>query len=331
MEQFEAIRQFNWIDWAVVAVLLLNVWLGLRRGFTMGALDLVGMAVSLGAAVLGYRQVADWILGIAGIPRSIAILGSFLGLVLVAQLIYSAIVNFMFHVTRPLRLMLGPLALMDRFLGAIPGAAKGFIFATLFLLPFALFPLVPQISAAVERSTLASRLVVAAVEAAPRLESLMGREINEGLAFLTPPQTDEGMKINFGPLGRLTPDPAAEMRTLELVNQERAKEGLRPLEFDDEMREVARAHSLEMFQLGYFAHNSPVTGSPFDRMRNAGVRFVIAGENLAYAPNAQIAHEGLMNSPGHRANILRREFGRVGIGVIKSEFRGSMFSQEFRN
>jgi uncharacterized protein YkwD len=51
-------------------------------------------------------------------------------------------------------------------------------------------------------------------------------------------------------------------------------------------------------------------------MRQANVRFVTAGENLALAPSLQIAHTGLMNSPGHRANILHRDFGRVGIGIM---------------
>jgi uncharacterized protein YkwD len=66
-------------------------------------------------------------------------------------------------------------------------------------------------------------------------------------------------------------------------------------------------------------------------MRSANVRFITAGENLALAPTLQIAHTGLMNSPGHRANILRREFGRVGIGIMDGGMRGLMISQEFRN
>ena len=297
----------------------------------MGTLDLVGMVVSLGVAVLGYRQAANLVLQVAQLPRALAFLGSFLGLVLLAQIVYSAVLNLLFRLSRPFTLLLGPLSIMDRGFGAIPGAVKGFIFATLALLPFALYPIVPQVSAAVERSALASRLVVTAVEAAPGLESVMGRELNEGLSFLTPPQTEEGMKINFGMLGQLSPDPAAEEQMLQMVNAERAKAGLRPLQFDEKLQEVARAHSMEMFQMGYFAHNSPVSGTPFDRMRQDDIRFVVAGENLAYAPNVQIAHEGLMNSPGHRANILRPEFGKIGIGVIKSEFRGSMFSQEFTN
>jgi uncharacterized protein YkwD len=118
---------------------------------------------------------------------------------------------------------------------------------------------------------------------------------------------------------------------LDLVNGERAKAGLAPLLADDRLREVARAHSLEMFQMDYFSHTSPTSGSPFDRMHAAGISFLVAGENLAYAPNVQVAHDGLMNSPGHRANILRPEFGRVGIGVIRTQGQGSMFTQDFTN
>ena len=97
---------------------------------------------------------------------------------------------------------------------------------------------------------------------------------------------------------------------------------LKPLVADDALREVARRHSLEMFQRDYFSHTSPTTGSPFDRMRAASILFVVAGENLAFAPNVDIAHRGLMNSPGHRANILRPEFGRIGIGAIRSPGAG---------
>lgn len=325
------IQQLNWVDWAILLILLGYILAGINRGFLAGAMDLLGMAISLGAAILGYRQLSAWILQVADVPRAVAFLGAFLGLVIITQAIYSIFLNVAFRATRPIQIILGPLVLIDKTLGAIPGAIKGLIFTTLILLPFALFPLVPQISAVMERSTLGSRLVVTAVEAAPGLESLMGQELNEGLSFLTPPQTEEGMQINFGALGQLRPDPAAEEKMLALVNEERRKAGLKPLQMDEKLRQVAREHSREMFNIGYFAHQSPVTGSPFDRMKRANIPFGVAGENLAYAPNVQIAHEGLMNSPGHRANILRGEFGRVGIGVIKSDFRGSMFSQEFTN
>ncbi len=304
---------------------------GIRRGFVMGVLDLLGMVISLGAGALGYHQLSALIPRAVQVPAAAATLAAFLILVLLAQLLYSIIVNFVFRFTRPSLLFLGPMAVVDRLLGAIPGAVKGLIFATLLLIPFAFFPMMPQLSTAIERSDLASRLVVTAVDAAPGMESLVGQDLNDGFSFLTPPQTEEEVKLNFGMLGKLEADPADEEKMLEMVNAERKKAGLEPLQMDAELQKVARAHSLEMFQMGYFAHNSPISGTPFDRMRAAGIRFVVAGENLAYAPNVQIAEEGLMNSPAHRANILRPEFRKIGIGIIKSQFRGSMFSQEFTN
>jgi uncharacterized protein YkwD len=117
---------------------------------------------------------------------------------------------------------------------------------------------------------------------------------------------------------------------LELVNKERAKEGLKPLKADPELSRVARAHSRDMFIRGYFAHENPDGMDPFDRMKKANVRFRVAGENLALAQTLDIAHINLMNSPGHRANIMNPAFGRLGIGVLDGGFYGLMISQEFR-
>jgi uncharacterized protein YkwD len=118
---------------------------------------------------------------------------------------------------------------------------------------------------------------------------------------------------------------------LELVNRERAANGLEPLASDPEMTEVARRHSADMFERGYFSHNTPENKTPFDRMRAADVRFRTAGENLALAPTLSIAHTGLMNSPGHRANILEPRYGRLGIGILDGGRRGLMITQNFRN
>uniref|UniRef100_UPI0017FEC816 CAP domain-containing protein n=1 Tax=Ramlibacter sp. TaxID=1917967 RepID=UPI0017FEC816 len=122
-----------------------------------------------------------------------------------------------------------------------------------------------------------------------------------------------------------------EARMLELVNAERAREGLKPLKADPELAEVARAHSRDMFARGYFSHVSPDGGKLSDRMRKGEVRYLLAGENLALAPTLPVAHQGLMNSPGHRANILRPQFGRVGIGVLDGGRHGLMVTQDFRN
>jgi uncharacterized protein YkwD len=115
-----------------------------------------------------------------------------------------------------------------------------------------------------------------------------------------------------------------------MINEERAKEKLKPLVFDPELVVVARAHSDDMFKRGYFAHINPEGKNPFDRMKDAHVRFMTAGENLALAQTLEIAHKNLMHSPGHRANIMNPAFGRVGIGIMDGGFYGLMISQEFR-
>jgi uncharacterized protein YkwD len=94
---------------------------------------------------------------------------------------------------------------------------------------------------------------------------------------------------------------------------------------------VARAHAVDMLQRGYFAHEAPDGRTPFDRMRLGNVQFTAAGENLALAPTVALAHQGLMDSPGHKANILHPAFRRVGIGAARADGRGRMFTQDFAN
>jgi uncharacterized protein YkwD len=118
---------------------------------------------------------------------------------------------------------------------------------------------------------------------------------------------------------------------LVLVNLERTKRGLKALKPDPEMAVVARKHSIDMFRRGYFSHYTPEKKDPFDRMKEDKVRFLTAGENLALARNLNMAHEGLMNSPGHRANILQPSFGRLGIGIVDGGIHGIMVTQNFRN
>ena len=115
----------------------------------------------------------------------------------------------------------------------------------------------------------------------------------------------------------------------DLVNEERVNDGKQPLVWDDALLPIARAHSEEMFKLKYFSHQSPVNGSPFDRLKAAGVTYTRAGENLAYAQSVTIAHRGLMESEGHRENILRPEFTHIAIGVISAGPYGRMFTQMF--
>ncbi len=118
-------------------------------------------------------------------------------------------------------------------------------------------------------------------------------------------------------------------RMLELINEERSKIGANPLIFDEELARVANIKAQDMVDNNYFDHNSPTYGSPFDMMKSFGIRYYAAGENLAGYNNVEKAHVGLMNSDGHRKNILNTNFTHVGIGVCKSPRYGYVFVQMF--
>ncbi len=108
----------------------------------------------------------------------------------------------------------------------------------------------------------------------------------------------------------------AERRLLALVNRDRQAAGLTALLWDDKVTAVSRAHSEDMKKTKIVAHISPTTGSAADRVRVAGIKTALVLENVARAYGVGEAHAGLMNSPGHRANVLAPLATHVGIGVV---------------
>lgn len=132
----------------------------------------------------------------------------------------------------------------------------------------------------------------------------------------------------------VTPPPtsgltAEEAKMVNLVNQERANQGIKPLSVNMSLVTLARTKSQDMVVNNYFGHISPTYGSPFDMMKNAGISYKTAGENLAGASTTEIAHQNLMNSPGHRANILNTAFNQIGIGIASGSRYGNIFTQMF--
>lgn len=123
---------------------------------------------------------------------------------------------------------------------------------------------------------------------------------------------------------------AEEQQMLNLVNQERQSQGLQPLKANLELTKVARVKAKDMIANNYFSHQSPTYGSPFDMMKQFGISYRTAGENLAGNQTVQKAHTALMNSEGHRANILKPAFTEVGIGIVSGGPYGKMFVQMFK-
>jgi uncharacterized protein YkwD len=127
------------------------------------------------------------------------------------------------------------------------------------------------------------------------------------LALTVEPTRDDGEVI----------DPAeAAQRLLSLLNRDRKAAGLQPLTWDDRVAKVAQGHSEEMRRTKVVAHVSPTTGSAADRVRAAGIKTAVVLENVARAYGVGEAHAGLMNSPGHRANLMSPTATHVGMAVV---------------
>ncbi len=112
---------------------------------------------------------------------------------------------------------------------------------------------------------------------------------------------------------------AIEKQMLDLVNQERAKAGLSAFKVDSQLVNLARQKSKDMYQNNYFSHTSPTYGSPYDMEKKAGISYRVMGaENIAKAASVTRAHDLLMNSSGHRANILDTRHTIIGIGIVST-------------
>ncbi|HEX6715783.1 MAG TPA: CvpA family protein [Pyrinomonadaceae bacterium] len=318
----------NPIDILLVIVIVLSVLNGYRRGFIHGILDLTGWVLSLLAALRFYQPVARWIGPRVDLWSEVW--DQPIAFVLVAVFVGLAVQAIGYAALRRLPEDLNEHKANQLF-GVIPGFVNGLIIAAILSALLLAIPLNEGLSERTRDSVLVNRLAVYAEQLEAELRPVFGDAIARTLNLLTVrPDSNERVTLPFK-VENPRPRPDLEKRMLDLVNQDRIAAGLKPLAPDPELTEVARRHSADMFARGYFAHDTPEGISPFDRMHAANVHFTTAGENLALAPTIPVAHTGLMNSPGHRANILRPEFGRVGIGVMDGGMRGLMVSQEFRN
>lgn len=118
-----------------------------------------------------------------------------------------------------------------------------------------------------------------------------------------------------------------EQEVIRLVNEKRASNGLKALNYDWELSRVARYKSQDMRDNNYFSHTSPTYGSPFNMIKNFGLSYKTAGENIAKGQRtpSQVVNSW-MNSQGHRENILNPSFTKIGVGYVSD---GHYWTQMF--
>ncbi|WP_129705867.1 CAP domain-containing protein [Priestia megaterium] len=158
-------------------------------------------------------------------------------------------------------------------------------------------------------------------EAAPQEQAKAPEQSEEAKA---PEQTQQNTKAqqseNTDKAEQTKDASQFEQKVVDLVNQEREKQGLKPLTLNKKLSDVARTKSKDMMDKGYFDHNSPTYGSPFDMMKQFGIEYTTAGENIAKGQQSpEDVMNAWMNSDGHRKNILNPDFTEIGVGYVKGD------------
>ncbi len=121
-----------------------------------------------------------------------------------------------------------------------------------------------------------------------------------------------------------------ENEVIRLTNIERAKIGLQPLMANWELSRVARYKSQDMVDNNYFSHTSPIYGSPFKMMKDFGLSYITAAENIAMGQRtpAEVV-TAWMNSSGHRRNILNSSYNQIGVGLAINDQGRLYWTQQF--
>lgn len=123
---------------------------------------------------------------------------------------------------------------------------------------------------------------------------------------------------------------AKENAVLQLVNKERAKQGLKPLTMSTKLIDLAEMKARDMAEKNYFSHTSPTYGTPFQMLQKYGVTYRAAGENIAAGQKtAEAVMRDWLNSSGHRANIMNPNFTEIGVGYFAGGSYGSEWVQLF--
>ncbi len=317
----------NWVDFIVLIVVFFFAQEGLQRGLFVQLFDLLGFSVALLASLNFYPLGADLLVKLFDLPKIAANPIGFLIIWLIAETIFFTTLSPLFRKIVIPRLQ----SPANKFLGFIPGIFNALLFTAFVLLFVASIPIRPDIKKDIYDSKVGAFLIESASIAEKPFRSIFGPIAKQSLTFLTITPEEKGtIDLEFTQT-EYTIDLQSEQQMLARVNEERAEASVKALEFDSRLVEVARAHSRDMFERGYFSHFSPEGEDVGDRLESAGIYYTFAGENLALAPNVDRAHTGLMNSPGHRRNILDPAFAKVGIGVIDGGVYGKMITQVFTN
>lgn len=315
----------NWVDLVIILTLLSFAIEAFGKPLIGEILDLLSFIAAFFLALRLYNLAAKYIESQFHIAHGFSQAIGFLAVWFTVETMIYIIAAIVSLKLPKIKTPSGP------WLSMIPAVLRGLIFTAIVLVFIGTFPINPELKKAVQDSEIGSLILKNSYQLEQPIQTVFGGVAKDTLSFLTiEPKTNESVNLGFQ-TSNFNINNTEETQMVDLVNKERVSRGLQVLTFDPALREIARVHSADMFERGYFSHYSPERETVADRAQKAGIDYQLIGENLAYAPTLQLAHQGLMNSPGHRANILSPDYHKIGIGVMDGSVYGKMFTQVFKD
>ncbi len=315
----------NYVDLIILLILGYFISEAWAFGFWIILADFVSFFVSLAVALWGYSYVGNLIQNNFSVGLSLSKAIGFFVVAGLTQSIFGYISERLIKKI-PYKFWKKP---WNNLAALIPSLGQGVIIISFILTLLISLPFAPKIKKDISDSRIGNYLVQKTSIFESKAKEVFGGLAEESLTYLTVKQdSSDSLSIDC-PVEALSVDKTSEDQMLMLVNSERTKRNISALKIRHEVVPVSEAYARDMWERQYFSHYSPEGKDVGDRLSEANIYFQTAGENLALAPTVQTAHTGLMNSEGHRRNILDPEFKNVGIGTIDNGYCGKTFVQVF--
>lgn len=317
----------NWVDLIIILILLFFASEAWRYGFLGILVDFASFLGSLLISFRLYKFAAGVITSNFNLPASFA---NALGFVVTA-IVLEAVLGFIFAYFVSFFPASIRKSKFNKILGLAPALGEGIVLIAFLLTTVTALPVRADVKKAVSESKIGGIILKETSGVEKAVNQVFGGAVNDALTYFTvEPGSNTTVQLRNG-IDNLTVDHSAEAQMFAEVNRERTSRGIASLTWSPKIVGVAEAYAMDMWQRHYFSHYNPEGQTVADRFNAAGIPYTVVGENLALAPTTETAMTGLMNSPGHKANILDTQFHQVGIGVVDNGIYGIIFVQEFSN
>lgn len=315
----------NYIDLIIIFVVLYYVYLSHGHKFWNVFSDLVSFVGSVIVSTIVFRFVSKFInLNFnLGLPAS-----NLIGFILSIVILEFSLSSLMYFLTSQFLEKLKISKLLN-YLSFVVGIMQGLIVCIFFVNLTYYLPIKPNIKVDIEYSKIANFILIRNQKTQDIYNEIFDPSIFDSLSYLTvKPEEDKRINLDVKKLD-LTVDQNSEKEVFEKINSERSALAISKLTYSNNLSVLAEEYAMDMWKRKYFSHYSPEGQNVGDRLKENKIKYTYAGENLALAPTVAIAHNGLMNSEGHRKNILETKFTKVGVGVVDNGVYGKIFVQVF--